>query len=182
MHNPFIFFEMNFDPDIFHKYYGSIDSPGIYAIPEDEVEPKDEVPDEEKEEFGGDRPHHVSRTQQNMDDKERIQDKLAAMPELQAPQLNPDEQAAFNREIEPVKKAFLIEKLQSLSHLLKNKFSIESDLDLILKYAPGLSYRSLYILAINLINKLKLEAQDQEAASNNLSGESISNVQNVTQV
>jgi len=38
MSTPFLFFE--FDSSLFQKYYGSgINTPGIYAIPEDETEP-----------------------------------------------------------------------------------------------------------------------------------------------
>ena len=160
MNNPFIFYEMDFDSEMFKKYYGSIENPGIYAIPEDEVEPNsaEEQPENTPEVVNPDE----SETEQNITDKEKIVDYLTQTQGLPEPQLNQDEQAAYNSEVEPIKKIYLLNKLSQLSYLLKNKFSVNTDLDLVLKFGTNLSYRTLQILTINIINHLRDLAQAEE--------------------
>ena len=111
--NPFIFFEMNFDAESFKNYFGvDIDSPGIYAIPEDDV--------------GG---QEISDTQQlnnqqitNSNDNQEINtnDLNTQQPiQGQTPpiELTPEEQQQFDKDVEPLKKVLLLNKLYELSYL-----------------------------------------------------------------
>lgn len=156
--NPFIFFEMDFDAELFKNYFGvDIDSPGIYAIPEDGV--------------GG---QEISDTQQlnnqqitNSNDNQEINtnDLNTQLTQGQTPpiELTPEEQQQFDKDVEPLKKVFLLNKLYELSYLLKNKFSVDSDLELILKFGPSMKYHTLKILTINILNQLKNYANMSES-------------------
>lgn len=166
MKNYFLFLEMNFDSDFFTKYYGGKDvSPGIYAIPEDSINPSI---DDEDEVFNKPNPDFDdTRVEQQNQNKEKIDDQLSSMPLSPMLQLSPEQQQQYDKEIEPIKKIFLLQKLNTLAYTLKNNFSIDNDLELILKYASNLSYKSIQVLAINIINQLKQTAADEEMQGGN---------------
>ena len=157
--NAFILYEFDFDPNIFKKYYDDINSPGVYAIPEDSVNPQsiDNNIDNDNE------------IQQTFQDRQQVDQQLQNFQPIQQ-QISQDEQQAFNYEVEGIKKKFILDKLENLSNFLKSKFLSNSDLELILKYGTFLSYRTLQILAINFLNHLKqdvdLQVQKDAALQN----------------
>lgn len=169
MINPFVLYELDFDSEMFRKYYGSIENPGIYAIPEDEVEPPSPEENDDVQDFGAssDNPHpeeddHQTDTSQTMDNKQQIEQKINQINQIPNLQLSPDETNAVNKEVEPIKKFFLINKLYQLSYLLKSNLMANEELDTILKFSAFLSYRTLQVLAINIVNNLKNETQTQQ--------------------
>ena len=151
MSTPFIFFE--FDSSLFQKYYGSgINTPGIYAIPEDEVEPSsgqiNSNPAAEKE-------ANKTGLDQRDESRENLLKTVQNLPEIPFPQLSQDEQQAFEQEIQPLKKVYLINKLNQLKDVLQDNSLTNDDLLLVLKYGPYLTYNTLKLLTIQIVNDLK---------------------------
>lgn len=155
---PFLFFE--FDSSLFQKYYGSgINTPGIYAIPEDESEPS--VPPEE-EQYYNDEPNSAAdedgeynELTQRESNKDDIVNALSTQQDIPLPQMSADEQQAYEQEIQPIKKVFLLNKLKKLQKILRDNSLSDDNLNLVLKYGPYLTYQTLLRLAITAINYLK---------------------------
>lgn len=172
MANPFILYEFDFDAELFKKYYGSIENPGVYAIPEDDVDPSasEEAPSTNDSSAaaptdgdGSTNPDDdISQSDQALKNKMAIQNQLAHTAGLEPIQMSPEEQAAYDKEVEPIKKIFLLNKLSQLANILRTNFSADSNLEIILKFGINLSYKTLQILAVNTINHLRDLAQERE--------------------
>ena len=168
---PFLFFE--FDASLFQKYYGSgINAPGIYAIPEDETEPS--APPQEMGQMynempnpaaGGEDQGEESALSQRKDDQLNLSNAIASQPEIPLPQMSADEQQAYEQEIQPIKKVFLLNKLKKLQTRLNDNSMSDEDLNLVLKYGPYLTYPTLIRLAITAINNLRNSPQVQNAGN-----------------
>lgn len=179
--NPFIFFEMNFDADLFKKYYGTIDSPGIYAIPEDAVgltnndtNPEldsNKLIDQDYEKNVNDSSPSgnilkgTDDQQQNLSGQQNVLLKQNEQALIQQT-FSPDELADYEKEIEPMKKIFLINRLTELSNLIKDKFTNSGDLDLVLKYASYFSYKTLQILAMHVVDQIRNNPEMQQFTNN----------------
>ena len=168
---PFLFFE--FDASLFQKYYGSgINTPGIYAIPEDETEPS--APPQEMGQMynempnsaaGGEDQGEESALAQREDDQLNLSNAIVSQPEIPLPQMSADEQQAYEQEIQPIKKVFLLNKLKKLQTRLNDNSMSDEDLNLVLKYGPYLTYPTLIRLAITAINNLRNSPQVQNAGN-----------------
>ena len=161
MSTPFLFFE--FDSSLFQKYYGSgINTPGIYAIPEDETEPS--APPEEQQYI----PNSAADEDENNvlsqreDNKNNLANAMASQPEIALPQMSPEEQQAYEQEIQPIKKVFLLNKLKKLQKTLDDNSLSDDNLNIVLKYGPYLTYPTLLRLAITAINYLKNNTNYQQ--------------------
>lgn len=181
--NPFIFFEMNFDAEMFKKYYGIIDSPGIYAIPEDTVGVSNNdttTPDLDSNKLidqdfeknannndssSGNILNRADNQQQDLPPQQNILPKQNEQALIQQT-FSPDELADYEKEIEPMKKMFLINRLTELSNLIKDKFTNSGDLDLVLKYASYFSYKTLQILAMNVVDQIRNNPEMQQFTNN----------------
>jgi len=161
---------MDISPDILRRYFPGDITPGIYAIPEDDVNPTDDEfdnnygvnefdPFRSPEELGD---TALGQKEDNVDD---IQSQLSHMPNTLS-SLTPEELQQYNKEIEPMKKIFLLQKLNSLSFILKNNFLLDSDLELLLKYGINFSYKTLHTLALNIINQLKNDSRVMNGNNN----------------
>ena len=115
MSTPFLFFE--FDASLFQKYYGSgINTPGIYAIPEDETEPSAPSPEEMEQMYnempnsaaGGEENDEDSALVQRKENQENISNAITSQPDIPLPQMSADEQQAYEQEIQPIKKVFIL--------------------------------------------------------------------------
>lgn len=170
--NPFIFYEMEFDTDLLTKYYGKNLPGGIYAIPEDSVNPnppEEESPpldgsEQEKSKFLID-PDGVGTDDNNIFHQKaqavkNLTNQLASIP--QSPdvmsQMTQDQQQQFINDILPIKKVYLLTKLATLASTLRNNFMLDTDLEIVLKYGANLSYDTLVALTLNILNKLKQDA------------------------
>lgn len=165
MNIPFLFFEMDFDAENFKKHYGSIKKPGIYAIPDVENE-TDKLNDIDKQE--------INKTQKEIDDEQNkdsknntpsLNNNLQIQQDLQRDlqQFDQDTLAIADKEIEPIKKIFLLSKLTELNTLLKKQNTQSSELETIIKFGSSLSYNTLKILAISTIQQIyELFRQQQE--------------------
>lgn len=168
---PFLFFE--FDSSLFQKYYGSgINTPGIYAIPEDEAEPS--VPPEE-EQYYNDIPNLAAEDEQNdltqrESNKDDIVNAMSSQQDIPLPQMSADEQQAYEQEIQPIKKVFLLNKLKKLQKTLRDNSLSDDNLNLVLKYGPYLTYSTLLRLAITAINYLKSNVQMQQSTEKQVDG------------
>ena len=157
MSTPFLFFE--FDSSLFQKYYGSgINTPGIYAIPEDETEPS--APSEEEQYYNmsnsaADDEENQTELTQREEDKDSIVNAMTSQPDISLPQMSADEQQAYEQEIQPIKKVFLLNKLKKLQVILRDHSLSDDNLNLVLKYGPYLTYQTLLRLAVTAINYLK---------------------------
>ncbi len=159
MTTPFIFFE--FDSSLFQKYYGSgINHPGIYAIPEDEVEPSP-VPDEPTPNPSAGNEEDDNGIEQRDKSRDLILQAVQNNPPIQLPQMSPEEQQAFDQEIQPLKKLYLLNKLEKLQKTLQDNSLSDDDLLLVLKYGPYLTYNTLKLLAIQIVNNLKSTVPEQ---------------------
>ena len=164
----FLFFEMGIPNDLpetfpsegYRQVYLAV--PMEDAPPDDQPSEQDEIPTnpEIDDEFSMNNPEEFPGQQ----------------PQIQSPEnINPEDQQ-FQLEIEPLKKVFLIQKLNNLNYTLKKSLKTDTDLSLLIKYGNTLSYQSLYRLAIGIIENLKNEIdqakqneipnQSQEIASN----------------
>ena len=155
MPTPFLFFE--FDSSLFQKYYGSgINTPGIYAIPEDETEPS--APPEEEQKYittpAADN-EEDSALSQREEDRDNLVNALSLQQDIPLPQMSADEQQAYEQEIQPIKKVFLLNKLKKLQNILRDNSLSDDNLNLVLKYGPYLTYSTLLRLAIIAINNLR---------------------------
>jgi len=161
MSTPFLFFE--FDSSLFQKYYGSgINTPGIYAIPEDETEPA--APPEEQQYIpnsAADEDENNALSQRE-DNKNNLANAMASQPEIALPQMSPEEQQAYEQEIQPIKKVFLLNKLKKLQKTLDDNSLSDDNLNIVLKYGPYLTYPTLLRLAITAINYLKNNTNYQQ--------------------
>ena len=166
--NPFVLYEFDFDGEMFRKHYGSISNPGVYAIPEDELEPpspEEELP-QQNPTYPVPQTYDQNELEQRLDNQDRIENRLSQIQGVDQPQLNQDEQAAYDKEVEPLKKIFLLNKLSQLADTLKKNFSSDPNLEVILRFGVNLSYKTLQILAANAINHLRdiAKAQEQQEA------------------
>lgn len=162
MSTPFLFFE--FDSSLFQKYYGSgINTPGIYAIPEDETEPS--APPEEQQYYipnpAADEDNALS---QREDNKENLVNSMTSQQDIPLPQMSADEQQAYEQEIQPIKKVFLLNKLKKLQKVLRDNSLSDDNLSLVLKYGPYLTYQTLLRLAVVAINYLKNNKRVQQTS------------------
>lgn len=162
---PFLFFE--FDSSLFQKYYGSgINTPGIYAIPEDETEPS--APPEEEQQYipnPAAEEEDESGITQRYKNMGNISAAMGSQQEIPLPQMSADEQQAYEQEIQPIKKVFLLNKLKKLQKVLQDNSMSDDDLNIVLTYGPYLTYNTLLRLAITSINNLKNNVK--EGLSNN---------------
>ena len=163
MSTPFLFFE--FDSSLFQKYYGSgINTPGIYAIPEDEAEPS--VPPEEQQYYipnpAADDEDGDNALTQREEEKDSIINAMTSQQDIPLPQMSADEQQAYEQEIQPIKKVFLLNKLKKLQVTLRDHSLSDDNLNLVLKYGPYLTYPTLLMLAITAINYLKNNKKIQQ--------------------
>ena len=161
MSTPFLFFE--FDSSLFQKYYGSgINTPGIYAIPEDETEPS--APSEEQQYIPNSAADEDKNNvlSQREDNKNNLANAMASQPEIALPQMSPEEQQAYEQEIQPIKKVFLLNKLKKLQKILDDNSLSDDNLNIVLKYGPYLTYPTLLRLAITAINYLKNNTNYQQ--------------------
>lgn len=143
MNIPFLLFEMDFDAELFRKYYGSIDNPGVYAIPEDEVEPGQ--PEEENQD---------QQVQQQPQEQDQSQQQNPEQQPFNL-QFNQDELAIADREIEPIKKIFLLNKLSELNKLLAKQNTTCNELETIIKFGSSLSYKTLQVLSTTVIQQIE---------------------------
>ena len=163
MSTPFLFFE--FDSSLFQKYYGSgINTPGIYAIPEDETEPAS--PPEEQNYYDAPNPAADDGENTVLSQRESIKDDIvdtmSSQQDIPLPQMSADEQQAYEQEIQPIKKVFLLNKLKKLQKILQDSSLSDDNLNIVLKYGPYLTYPTLLRLAITAINFLKSNMQYQQ--------------------
>ena len=163
-HNPFILYELDFDSELFRKHYGVIENPGIYAIPEDEVNPGTSFEDNPQNNTSSE--VDQGDIAQSEKDKEVLVQTLSHQEDLPQLQLSQDELNAIDREVTPVKKMFLLNKLYQLSYLLKSKLMANEELETILKFGSLLSYKTLQFLTINILNALKAQAQQEGQQGN----------------
>ena len=162
MTTPFIFFE--FDSSLFQKYYGSgINTPGIYAIPEDEVEPPMPPMDQIDPNLaaGNEGEEDDTGIDQRDDNRDNLLQLVRNLPPMQTPQMNADEQQAFDQEVQPLKKVYLLHKLKKLNKILQDNSLTNDDLLLVLKYGPYLTYNTLKILSMQIVNNLRNAVPDQ---------------------
>ena len=162
MTTPFIFFE--FDSSLFQKYYGSgINTPGIYAIPEDEVEPPMPSMDQIDPNLtaGNEDEEDDTGIDQRDDNRDNLLQLVRNLPPMQTPQMNADEQQAFDQEVQPLKKVYLLHKLKKLNKILQDNSLTNDDLLLVLKYGPYLTYNTLKILSMQIVNNLRSAVPDQ---------------------
>jgi len=184
--NPFILFEMDLH-SLFQKYHGKrgrldIKSPGIYAIPEDGLNPgeddfdfPDDIPSDSLDDLG------QTALNQKDDNQDNIKDQLSDLPRTQDKPLTQEEIQRYEKEVEPLKKLFLLQKLYSLAFVLKNNFLMDSDLELVIKYGTNFSYKTLYTLTLNILNQLKNNAQAQEIIMRNQQEKAAQQQQEVNQ-
>lgn len=163
MSTPFLFFE--FDSSLFQKYYGSgINTPGIYAIPEDETEPS--APPEEQQYYmpnsAADDEDGDNALTQREEEKDSIINAMTSQQDISLPQMSADEQQAYEQEMQPIKKVFLLNKLKKLQVTLRDHSLSDDNLNLVLKYGPYLTYPTLLRLAITAINYLKNNKKIQQ--------------------
>lgn len=190
MSTPFLFFE--FDASLFQKYYGSgINTPGIYAIPEDEAEPS--APPEE-EQYYNDIPKLAAEEDDQNDltqrelNKDNIINAMSSQQDIPLPPMSADEQQAYEQEIQPIKKVFLLNKLKKLQKILRDHSLSDDNLNLVLKYGPYLTYSTLLRLAITAINYLKnnkgsqqIEVASEEDFSSDAENTQMADVLNIPQ-
>lgn len=159
MTTPFIFFE--FDSSLFQKYYGSgINTPGIYAIPEDGVEPSSD-PDEFNPNPAAGNEEDDTGLDQRDDNRDNILQTVQSLPDIQPPQMSQEEQQAFEQEIQPLKKVYLLNKLGKLRKVLQDSSLSNDNLLIVLKYGPYLTYNTLKLLTIQIVNDLKKSVPEQ---------------------
>lgn len=186
--NYFICYESEIDADLLSKYFGNNLSPGIYALPEDSLnnDEQDEIDNSD-----GDKRNYTDPDNDNLNafQKKAIEQQQLSnsIQRLQDPDFDPiaslsqDELQKFNYEVAPLKKIYLFNKLISLNTKLKNNFQMNTDLDVLIKFGPSLSYETMLTLALSILNSLKATAQDNQNQSNmqinqnDLSGENTSN-------
>jgi len=189
--NNFIFFETDISA-LLAKYhedsYKKNRRPGIYAIPEDsmnddsnDADAYTNVNNDERnpgQNFQDKLAYALDDSQtdleQKKDNQSNIVNSLAQGNELSSLQMSQEEQQRYAKEIEPLKKYFLLRKLSSLNYILTNNFLADNDLDILLKFGGKLSYNSLYQLAVNVINSLREKAASGELANptnNDVTGE-----------
>lgn len=186
--NYFICYESEIDADLLSKYFGNNLSPGIYALPEDSLnnDEQDEIDNSD-----GNKRNYTDPDNDNLNafQKKAIEQQQLSnsIQRLQDPDFDPiaslsqDELQKFNYEVAPLKKIYLFNKLISLNTKLKNNFQTNTDLDVLIKFGPSLSYETMLTLALSILNSLKATAQDNQNQSNmqinqnDLSGENTSN-------
>lgn len=186
--NYFICYESEIDADLLSKYFGNNLSPGIYALPEDSLnnDEQDEIDNSD-----GNKRNYTDPDNDNLNafQKKAIEQQQLSnsIQRLQDPDFDPiaslsqDELQKFNYEVAPLKKIYLFNKLISLNTKLKNNFQMNTDLDILIKFGPSLSYETMLTLALSILNSLKAMAQDNQNQSNmqinqnDLSGENTSN-------
>lgn len=169
--NPFIFYESDIDSDLISKYYGNNLTSGIYAIPEDSVNPpEDQINNNDnKLMINPDGDADTTEFQQKEEDRQNLINTLASSPPFQnqISQMSPEDQQKFNYEATPLKKIYLLNKLMSLSTLLRNNYMMDTDIELLIKFGSSLSYETLLVLSLNIISKLKQEAINTQQNINN---------------
>lgn len=186
--NYFICYESEIDADLLSKYFGNNLSPGIYALPEDSLnnDEQDEIDnsDENKRNYTDPDNDNLNAFQKKAIEQQQLSNSIQR---LQDPDFDPiaslsqDELQKFNYEVAPLKKIYLFNKLISLNTKLKNNFQMNTDLDILIKFGPSLSYETMLTLALSILNSLKATAQDNQNQSNiqinqnDLSGENTSN-------
>ena len=75
--NPFIFYESDIDSDLISKYYGNNLTSGIYAIPEDSVNPpEDQINNDNKLMINPDGDADTTEFQQKEEDRQNLINKL----------------------------------------------------------------------------------------------------------
>ena len=79
---------------------------------------------------------------------------LGPPPDTGIPQEIPDDQQ-YAQEMEPLKKLFLLQKLQTLSDALDDNNYTDPQLELVLKYGSKLSYDTLIKVSDKLTQKLQ---------------------------
>lgn len=172
--NFFIFYESDIDSELLSKYFGNNISAGIYAIPEDSISNSNDdsnLSDEMRKytdpESGG---KNLNAFQKKSIEQDQLDQNIRNLPQSEdlLSKLPPEELQKFNYEIIPLKKMYLFNKLNSLSTKLKNNFKMNTDLELLLKFGTSLSYETMLILALNILNKIK-----QESSQDNNSSEEI---------
>lgn len=169
---PFLFFETDFDPTVFKKYYGPIEKGGVYAIPEEDSEP------DSPQDFLNKNDEDQTDLEQTTQNQEQLVQQIQQMQPLQQPQLSDEERQAIEAEMEPLKRLYLLNKLYELSHILKNKFYMDTDLDIVLKFGSMLKYKTLEVLAINILNQLQQMTNEKLAAEQQNGDQTQNGVQN----
>lgn len=177
MKNYFVCYESEIDAELLSKYFGNNLSPGIYALPEDSLN------NDESDDSDYDKKNYTDPDNDNLNafqKKEIEQQQLSnSIRNLQDPDFDPianlsqDELQKFNYEVTPLKKIHLFNKLISLNTKLKNNFQMNTDLDILIKFGPSLSYETMLTLALSILNSLKLNAkqhQDNGRKNNELLG------------
>lgn len=186
--NYFICYESEIDADLLSKYFGNNLSPGIYALPEDSLnndeQDKIDNSDGNKRNYTDPDNDNLNAFQKKAIEQQQLSNSIQR---LQDPDFDPiaslsqDELQKFNYEVAPLKKIYLFNKLISLNTKLKNNFQMNTDLDVLIKFGPSLSYETMLTLALSILNSLKATAQDNQNQSNmqinqnDLSGENTSN-------
>lgn len=164
MKNPFVFFEAEIDSDLLSKYHGNNLTPGVYAVPdEDEESSSDDLNQKsaEKDNWIDDEDNALERT---ADNQNIILHKLASDNQQQVDpfsQLSPEDQQKYIFEVEPIKKVALLKKLLSLNTTLSNNLLHSDELEIIIKYAPSLSYSTILTLAKNALIKIRDNAKEE---------------------
>lgn len=186
--NYFICYESEIDADLLSKYFGNNLSPGIYALPEDSLnnDEQDEIDnsDGNKRNYTDPDNDNLNAFQKKAIEQQQLSNSIQRLQDLDfdpIASLSQDELQKFNYEVAPLKKIYLFNKLISLNTKLKNNFQMNTDLDILIKFGPSLSYETMLILALSILNSLKATAQDNQNQSNmqinqnDLSGENTSN-------
>ena len=101
---------------------------------------------------------------QRESNKDDIVNALSTQQDISLPQMSADEQQAYEQEIQPIKKVFLLNKLKKLQKILRDNSLSDDNLNLVLKYGPYLTYQTLLRLAITAINYLKNNKTAQVAS------------------
>ncbi|MCP4763390.1 MAG: hypothetical protein GY870_16580 [archaeon] len=81
-------------------------------------------------------------------------------------QLPEQEDQEYAQEMEPLKKLFLLQKLQSLSDALDDNNYTDPQLDLVLKYGANLSYNTLVKVSDKLTNEIQTTFDDEQGDPN----------------
>ena len=181
MRNYFLCYESEIDADLLSKYFGNNLSPGVYALPEDSLNNNedDEIDnsDENKKNYTDPDNDNLNAFQKKAIEQQQLSNSIQR---LQDPDFDPianlsqDELQKFNYEVAPLKKIHLFNKLISLNTKLKNNFQMSTDLDILIKFGPSLSYETMLTLALSILNNLKQADQENKHSQNDLSGETTS--------
>lgn len=158
-------------PDFGKKKYKR----ALLAIPEDSIDINDKSENPPTDDLSSQQPFQPQLQQQSIANGDPVifpptdQNDLAAENNFFS-QFTQEELQKYNTEVEPIKKKYLLSRINEIESYITKKYKIETSLQYLLKYGPYLSYTSLYILFVsslneiqNLFNKFRAQYDTQKA-------------------